>query len=88
MNNLSNRAKTALSHLTSGGYFRKQLETGFQGREQFQTRLRDSKGNVIKGIGIKAFYELKDAGLLQYRPCPSSSVWPEEFVLNPDSATG
>ncbi len=81
MTNLSKRAQTALNILKNGGYFRKQLETQYRGGEKFETRLRDKDGKVVKGFGFKTFYEIKDAGLLQYRPCPSSTVWPEEWTL-------
>ena len=81
MTNLSKRAQTALNILKDGGYFRKQLETQYRGGEKFETRLRDKDRKVVKGLGIKTFFELQDAGLLQYRPCPSSSTWPEEWIL-------
>lgn len=80
-NQLSTRAVYALSCLKTGGYFRKQLETGYRGREQFETRLRDKTGNVVKGYGFKTLEELKSAGLVQWRKCPRSSVWPEEWTL-------
>ena len=78
---LSSRAKRALDVLKAGGYFRKQLERGFRGREQFQTRLRAADRSVIPGIGFSTLEELKQAGLVRWRDCPSSSIWPEEYEL-------
>ena len=75
------RTEQALEVLKSGGFFRKQLETQYRGGEKFVTRLRDNSGHVVKGVGIKTFFELEDAGCLSHRPCLSSSTWPSEYVL-------
>ncbi len=80
-NRLSKREQLALAVLQGGGYFRKQLERTFQGREQFKTRLRNKAGAVVRGVGSATLYRFKDAGMLQSRDCPRSSVWPEEYVL-------
>lgn len=71
----------ALEVLAAGGYFRKQLETQYRGGEKFVTRLRYASGTIVKGVGIKTFFELESAGKLQWRECASSSVWPSEWVL-------
>ena len=78
---MTTRTEKALQVLASGGYFRKQLESHYHGGEKFKLRLRDAKGQVVAGIGPKTFYELEDAGKLASRPCASSSVWPQEWVL-------
>ena len=67
--------------LSEGGYFRNALETGFRGREQFQTRLRNKDHKVVKGIGFQTWKAMSDAGMLTVRPCASSSTWPTEYVL-------
>lgn len=78
---LSPRAEKAWSILEEGGYFRHALESNhFTGREQFKTRLYNKDRQVVKNIGIKTRFELEDAGLLQTRPCPTSSTWPSEYV--------
>ena len=84
-NKLSSYALRALQVLQAGGKFRKQLESGFRGREQFQTRLFAADGFRIGGIGFKTFLELRDANfLISIRPYDSrSSAWPEEWILNP-----
>lgn len=78
---LTKRGEKALTILKDGGYFRKALERHYLGGEKFHVRLRNSKGQVVKGIGELTYYELKDAGLLQWRECAKSSVWPEEYIL-------
>lgn len=80
-NNLNKREALALEVLQDGGYFRKQLETGYMGREQFRTRLRDKAGRVVRGVGVSTLFKFQDAGIVQSRECPRSSVWPEEYVL-------
>jgi len=62
---LTARAAKALQILQDGGYFSYRLETGYQGREQFQTRLIDNAGNVVKGYGFKAHQELTESGKLR-----------------------
>lgn len=57
---LSNRAKKALDVLADGGKFVCRLErNSYTRREQFQYRLL-KEGHVVRGIGISAFYEIKD----------------------------
>lgn len=75
------RYEKALNVLKNGGYFRRQLESQYRGGEKFVARLRDKSGAVVKGVGEKTYYEFVNAGLLQWRDCPKSSVWPEEYVL-------
>lgn len=61
--NLSNRAKKALDILADGGQFCCRLErNGYTGREQFAYRLL-KEGRVVRGIGLAAFYEIKDVFL-------------------------
>lgn len=63
---LSNRAKKALEVLADGGKFVCRLERNtYNGREQFQYRLL-KEGHVVRGIGLAAFYEIKDKFLT---PC-------------------
>ena len=60
---LSNRAKRALDVLADGGRFVCRLErNSYTGREQFAYRLL-KEGRVVRGIGLAAFYEIKDAFL-------------------------
>lgn len=78
---MNTKAQKALGILKAGGYWRKQLETSYRGGEKFKTRLRDAQGSIVKGFGIKTFYEHEDAGVLTYKECASSSVWPQEWKL-------
>lgn len=73
------RAIKAMAVLTTGGYWRKQLETQYRGNEQFVYRLHDKAGSVVKGVGFQTFCEMEK--LLTTRSCPSSTVWPMEWVL-------
>jgi uncharacterized protein YjhX (UPF0386 family) len=58
---LSNRAQKALDVLADGGKFVCRLErNGYTGREQFAYRLLKDEGHVVRGIGLAAFYEIKD----------------------------
>jgi hypothetical protein len=62
---LSPRAQKALDILADGGSFHHVLETNsYTRRDQFQYRLKGPNGGVIKGVGLSAFYELRDAGML------------------------
>src|SRR5690606_16416080 len=83
---LSARAKQALDVLRQGGYCRKRRGRNFKGGETFKTRLRDASGNVVPGIGFQTREELAAAGMLVRRDVPRSSVWPEEWGLNPEHA--
>ena len=57
---LSNRAKKALDILADGGQFCCRLErNSYTRRDQFQYRLLKN-GHVVRGIGLSAFYEIKD----------------------------
>lgn len=84
---LSKRAQNAIKLMNDGAYWRKQLETvrlgpsRFSFGEKFKRRLRNANGHPIKGFSDKTFFELEKAGLLQWRECPTSSVWPEEHIL-------
>lgn len=60
---LSPRAQKALNVLADGGRFVCRLErNGYTGREQFAYRLLNG-GHVVAGIGMAAFYEIKDTFL-------------------------
>jgi hypothetical protein len=60
MPHLSSRAKKALDILADGGKFCCRLErNSYSGREQFLYRLM-KEGRVVRGIGLSAFYEIKD----------------------------
>lgn len=57
---LSNRAKLALDVLADGGKFVCRLERNrHTGRDQFAYRLLKG-GHVVPGVGLAAFYEIKD----------------------------
>lgn len=63
--NLSPRAQKALDVLANGGRFAIRLERdGYTGREQFAYRLLDDARRVVKGVGLKAFYEIRDTFLV------------------------
>jgi hypothetical protein len=76
------KMELALETLTAGGYWRKALETGYRGREMFETRLRTASGSVVKGVGYKTWLEMSKTEMLTSRSCARSSVWPEEWVLS------
>lgn len=60
---LSTRAQKALDVLADGGKFVCRLErNSYTGREQFAYRLL-KEGRVVRGIGLAAFYEIKDTFL-------------------------
>ena len=64
---LSSRAKRALEILADGGRFVERLERDrYTGRDQFHTRLlrTGAYSSAVKGVGMAAFYELKEAGFL------------------------
>ena len=66
MPKLSARASKALDVLADGGRFVERLErNNYTGREQFQHRLLTGRASVVvKGVGLSAFYELRNAGVL------------------------
>ena len=68
----------ALAVLGAGGYWRKAQETQYRGGEKFAYRLREKGGTVVPGIGYQTWLKLANAGLLQWRECEKSTVWPEE----------
>ncbi len=78
---LGKRATEALAIMQEGGYWRKALETSFIGGEKFQTRLRYANGGIAPGVGFKTFTEMQDAGLLQRRDVPKSTVYAQEWGL-------
>lgn len=60
---LSPRAQKALTVLADGGKFVCRLErNSYTGREQFAYRLL-KEGRVVRGVGLTAFYEIKDSYL-------------------------
>jgi hypothetical protein len=78
MPKLSSRAQKALDVLADGGRFVNRLERdSYTGREQFHRRLITRPGAwdaVVKGVGHAAFYELQDAGMLEYCSSERTSV--------------
>jgi hypothetical protein len=66
MPKLSARAKMALEVLADNGRFVQRLERDYYtGRgEVLQTRLLGPGRSVVKGVGLGAFYELKNLGFL------------------------
>lgn len=78
---LSKKARTAVEMMKAGAYWRKALETGWRGREMFETRLRFAGTGVVRGFGFKTWAELEAASLLTTRECAKSSTWPTEWVL-------
>ena len=57
---LSTRAQKALDILADGGEFVCRLErNSYNGRDQFHYRLL-KECHVVRGIGLAAFYEIKD----------------------------
>lgn len=85
---LTKRAQSAVEILRNGGFFRKALESQYKGGEKFKTRLYAAGSTpwprfAVKGFGYQTWQELLGAGILQSRPCSPSSVWPEEWSLDP-----
>lgn len=78
---LNKREELALDTLKAGGYFRKALENGWQGREQFVMRLRDANGQIVKGVGYATWSKFNDMRVLTLRPVISGSTWPTEWKL-------
>lgn len=63
---ISVRSEKALKILSDGGKFCRRLETDpYTRREQFQYRLLNEEGYIIKGYGLATFDELHRAGLLR-----------------------
>jgi hypothetical protein len=63
--NLTARAKKALDILADGGSFHHVLETNsYTRRDQFQYRLKQADGALIRGVGHSAFHELEKLGFL------------------------
>lgn len=83
---MSKRAEACAALMRQGAYWRSQLESGWRGREQFETRLRAAGGGVIPGFGFQTWAEMEDAGLLAHKDCTSSSVWPQEWKLREEVA--
>lgn len=72
---LSARALKALDVLADGGQFRHGLERNrYTGREQFRYRLQKT-GHTVRGIGMAAFYELKEAGFLAFASSTSVATY-------------
>ena len=78
---LNKREELALYTLKAGGYFRKALESGWQGREQFVMHLRDANGRVVKGVGYATWSKFNDMLVLKLRPAVLGSTWPTEWNL-------
>lgn len=73
---LSTRAQKALDVLADGGRFIHRLERdSYTGRDQFHYRLaRNLSTGIVKGVGLAAFYELKDKEFLALCPNEGTSV--------------
>jgi len=83
---LSARAKKAVAVLKAGGYFSYRLETdSYTRREQFQTRLIDNTGAIVKGFGFKVHQELLNLGRLRTVATYKTSRW-EERTTHQDVA--
>ena len=79
---LTNRENQAFEILKTGGYFRHALETDrYTHREQFQTRLRNSHHQVIKGVGFATQTKFETLGLLR-KVMETSSVWGTNYYLS------
>lgn len=78
---LSAKALQVVEICKAGGYVRYALENVWGGREQFVTRVYDAAGFVVKGLGYKAAHDAIAKGLLKSRPCPKSTLWPQEWVI-------
>lgn len=77
MPKLSSKAQKALDVLADGGRFVNRLErNSYTGREQFQRRLlANGRGSsIVKGFGVATFYELQQAGFLEFCPKEGTSV--------------
>ena len=77
---LSKRAAQVVAICEAGGFVRYALETGYGGREQFQTRVYDAAGHVVKGLGYRAAHDAIALGLIKSRPCAKSTAWPQEWA--------
>ena len=77
---LSKRAQQAIELMKTGAYWRNQLEAQYRGGEKFKTRLYKN-GHPVRGFGFQTHDEMERAGLLQWRECSKSSVWPTEWTL-------
>ncbi len=78
---ITKRERRAIEVLKEGGYFRRQLERVYGGREQFVYRLHDAAGRVVPGFGFQTQNRLHQVGALRSRACASSTVWPSEWEL-------
>jgi hypothetical protein len=62
---LSTLARKALDVLNEGGEFRYALETNsYTKSEQFRTRLKNSGGGTVRGIGFVTTDELRREGMI------------------------
>jgi hypothetical protein len=77
---LSAKAAQVAEICKAGGFVRYALETGYGGREQFQTRVYDAAGMVVKGLGYRAAHDAIALGLIKSRPCVKSTAWPQEWA--------
>lgn len=78
---ITKRERRAIEILREGGYFRRQLERAYGGREQFVYRLHDASGTVVPGFGFSTQNRLHQVGALRSRSVPVSTVWPAEWEL-------
>jgi len=62
---LSARARKALDVLSDGGTFINRLERdSYTGRDTWKYRLQTATGEIVRGVGMSAFYELRDQGFI------------------------
>ena len=77
---LSAKAAKVADVCKAGGFVRYALESGYGGREQFQVRVYDAAGFVVKGLGYRAAHDAIALGLIKSRPCVRDSSWPQEWA--------
>lgn len=77
---MSKRFDLAVKTISEGGMFSEKLERQYHGGEQFQVRLFNRCGGVVKGIGFQTRQELLDAGILRRVDLWRTSRWETRHV--------
>lgn len=77
---LGARARRVVEVCKAGGFVRYALEKSYVGGEKFVTRVFDSAGSVVPGLGYKAAADAIAVGALKARPVLASSTYPSEFI--------
>lgn len=75
------RNALAVSTLQAGGRFVRKLEPNFRGHLKMTTRLQNSAGQVIPGVGYATFRELVDAGLIDLKPLGAAAAYCATFEV-------